>query len=220
MTEPMPEIRSAVSITVDGSEHESRIEMIEGNKLVVTAPMHQTVEVPEIGSAVSLSWSAGPRGRYAVDTKLVSTSRVEGVPTRCWTLTVLSEPVLQQRRRYVRAGGGESVGVRSTERDVMLSGSANDISEGGVRFHVSGVKPGDETWVRLNDDEAVTVVVHLDEEMLDADGWVLRTIEDHITSTVDMIVTLNLVERQAEMVRRYVMRQQILARRTAADADY
>jgi hypothetical protein len=35
-----------------------------------------------------------------------------------------------------------------------------------------------------------------------------------------MIVMLKLSERQAEMVRRYVMHQQILARRAAADADY
>jgi c-di-GMP-binding flagellar brake protein YcgR len=223
MTEPMPEISSSVSLTVGEAEHESRIELIEGKSVVVAAPLHETVEtveVAEIGATVALSWSAGPRGRYVVDTKLVSTSRVEGVPTRCWTLTIESEPVLHQRRRFVRAGGGEAVRVRATGRDVMLSGAASDISEGGVRFRISGVKPGDDEWVRLNDGEAITAVVQLGDDMLDADGSVLRTIDDHLAKTVDMIVTLDLSERQAEMVRRYVMRQQILARRAAADAEY
>jgi c-di-GMP-binding flagellar brake protein YcgR len=219
MTEPMPEISSPVNLTVGEAQHDSRIEMIDGKTVVVTAPLHETVEIPEIASTVKLGWSAGARGRYVVDAKLVSTSRVEGVPTRCWTLTIESEPLLHQRRRFVRAGGGEPVRVRATGRDVMISGSASDVSEGGVRFRILGVKPGDE-WTRLDDGEAVAAVVQLGDDMLDADGAVLRTIEDHITKTVDMIVTLELSERQAETVRRYVMRQQILARRAAADAEY
>jgi c-di-GMP-binding flagellar brake protein YcgR len=219
MTEPMPEISSPVNLTVGEAQHDSRIEMINGKTVVVTAPLHETVEIPEIASTVKLGWSAGARGRYVVDAKLVSTSRVEGVPTRCWTLTIESEPLLHQRRRFVRAGGGEPVRVRATGRDVMISGSASDVSEGGVRFRILGVKPGDE-WTRLDDGEAVAAVVQLGDDMLDADGAVLRTIEDHITKTVDMIVTLELSERQAETVRRYVMRQQILARRAAADAEY
>jgi hypothetical protein len=220
MTEPMPEISSPVSLTHEGTELESRIELIEGKTVVVSAPFNETVEIPEIGAIIALGWVAGPRGRYVVDARLVSTSRVEGVPTRCWTLTVESAPVLHQRRRFVRAGGGEPVRVRAKERDVMISGSASDVSEGGVRFKIKDARPDSDEWVRLGDGEAVSAAVQLGDDMLDADGSVLRTIDDPIAKTVDMIVMLELSERQAEMVRRYVMHQQILARRAAADADY
>jgi hypothetical protein len=220
MTEPMPEISSTISLVHDGAELESRIELVEGKTVVVAAPFNETVEIPEIGSVMSLSWVAGPRGRWVVDAELVSTSRVEGVPTRCWSLVVTSTPVLHQRRRFVRAGGGEPVRVRAKERDVVISGAASDVSEGGVRFKITGARPDDDQWVRLEDGEAVTTVVQLGDDMLDADGSVLRTIDDPIAKTVDMIVTLDLSERQAELVRRYVMHQQILARRAAADAEY
>lgn len=102
----------------------------------------------------------------------------------------------------------------------MISGSASDVSEGGVRFKIKDARPDSDEWVRLGDGEAVSAVVQLGDDMLDADGSVLRTIEDPIAKTVDMIVMLELSERQAEMVRRYVMHQQILARRAAANADY
>jgi hypothetical protein len=220
MTEPMPEISSPVSLTAGESELESRIELIEGKNVVVAAPFNETVEIPELGTVMGLSWSAGPRGRYVVDARLVSTSRVEGVPMRCWTLSVESSPELHQRRRFARAGGGEPVRVRAKDRDVVISGAASDVSEGGVRFRISDARPGDAERVTLDDGEAVSTVVQLGSDMLDVDGSVLRTIEDPFAKTVDMIVTLQLSERQAEMVRRYVMHQQILARRAATDADY
>jgi hypothetical protein len=215
----MPEVRTLVSLTHEETDFESRVEIIDGTTVVVAAPFNESVEVPELGSSLKLSWVGGPRGRYVVDAKLVSTSRVEGLPTRCWTLSVESAPTIEQRRRFVRAGGGEHVRVRAKERDVVLTGSATDISEGGVRFRIVDAKPDDPERVTLNDGEAVSVVVQLGDDMLDADGAVLRTIEDHAAKKVDMIVTLELSERQAEMVRRYVMRQQILARRAAVDAE-
>ncbi|NJC71770.1 PilZ domain-containing protein [Planosporangium thailandense] len=216
----MPEVSSSINLTVDGTDFDSRIEMIDGKTAIVAIPVNGTVEPPEIGSFILLGWGAGERGRYVVETTLVSTSRVEGVPGRCWTLSIESEPMLHQRRRYVRAGGGESVRVRAKEHDAEISGFALDISEGGVRFRIPGVKPGEDNWTRLADREAVSAVIRLGDDMLDADGSVLRTIEDAISQTVDMIVTLRLSERQAEVVRRYVMRQQILARRAAAEDDY
>ncbi|GII26143.1 PilZ domain-containing protein [Planosporangium mesophilum] len=221
MSEPMPEVSSPVSLVHEGTELESRVEMINGATVVVAAPFNETVEIPDLGAVLKLSWVAGPRGRYVVDARLTSTARVEGVPMRCWSLTVESEPVLNQRRRFVRAGGGEAVRVRPKERDdIVISGAASDISEGGVRFRINGAKPDAPDRVMLDDGVPVTTVVQLGDDMLDADGAVLRTIDDRIGKTVDMIVTLELTERQAELVRRYVMRQQVLARRAAADDDY
>ncbi|MGC9669187.1 PilZ domain-containing protein [Planosporangium sp. 12N6] len=221
MTEPMPDISQPVTVSDGERDYESRVELIDGRTVVVAAPFNETVEIPDIGSMLKLGWVAGPRGRYVVDAKLTSTSRVEGVPMRCWTLALESAPEINQRRRFVRAGGGESVRVRLKDRDdVVINGSASDISEGGVRFRVQGAKPDDPNRVKLDNGVPVSVVVHLDEDMLDADGAVLRTIEDQVAHTVDMIVTLRLTERQAERVRRYVMRQQVLARRAAADAEY
>lgn len=222
MTEPMPEVNAPVSVTVDGADFDSRIALIDEKVVVVAAPLHESAEPPELGTLVMVGWGAGARGRYIMDTRLRSTARVEGVPIRCWTLSIEAEPELHQRRRFVRAGGGEPVRVRARERDAVLSGSAIDVSEGGVRvrFRITDATPGDDRWPRLADGEAVTAVIQLDDDMLDADGNVLRTIEDAESKTVDMIVTLDLSERQAELVRRYVMRQQILARRAAADSDY
>jgi c-di-GMP-binding flagellar brake protein YcgR len=215
----MPEVRSPVRLTHEGTEFESRVENIDDKTVIVAAPFNETAQIPDLGVTLRLSWLAGQRGRYVVDARLLSTSRIEGIPMRCWTLSVESAPVIEQRRRYVRAGGGEAVRVRPKGRDVAISGAASDISEGGVRFRINGAKPGD-GGARLDTGEPVTTVVQLGDDMLDADGAVLRTIEDESSKTVDMIVTLELSERQADMVRRYVMRQQVLARRAAADAEY
>jgi c-di-GMP-binding flagellar brake protein YcgR len=213
-------VGSPVNLTHMEEEFESRVEVVDGNTVIVAAPLNTTVEPPELGSILSLGWAAEPRGQYVADARLVSTSRVEGVPIRCWSVSVESEPVLHQRRRFVRAGGGEAVRVRAKGRDVMISGHATDVSEGGVRFKVCDPNPAEAEPATLRDGEPVTAVLQLGDDTLDADGCVLRTIDNPTAKTVDVIVTLQLSERQAQMVRRYVLRQQVLARRVAGDVAY
>jgi hypothetical protein len=60
------------------------------------------------------------------------------------------------------------------------------------------------------------VAVKLDEHVLAADGWVLRVVDDIPRRAVDVVVTFALPEPEAATVRRYVMQQQILARRAAS----
>ena len=128
-----------------------------------------------------------------------------------WSLTVAGSPVLHQRRQFVRAGGGETVELTNRWSGAQ-TGEVTDLSEGGLRcrFGYADLKVG----------ETVAVTVRLGDDVLAVDGWVLRSVDDIAARAFDVTVTFDLNEQDAALVRRYVIQQQILARRAAADAAY
>lgn len=211
MSNVMPEVNTLVDLTLDGCDYMSRVEDFEGSTVWVAAPLGGSVEPPELGSSLAVRWNAGVRGRYVAEARLRSTDRPEGRGLQLWNLTFERSPRVDQRRSYVRAGGGEPVRLEPKWASA-LSGEVSDIGEGGLRCRLP--------YGELRTGEPVVTTVWLGDDVLTVDGWVLRTADSPGAPGVDIVVSFDLCERDADLVRRYVMQQQILARRAAADAAH
>jgi hypothetical protein len=85
-----------------------------------------------------------------------------------------------------------------------------DVSERSVRGRFKGmeIKAGDPVEVRLV----------LDDDVVEVGGTVLRVIEQPELKVIDVVVVYDPDESQATVLRRYVMRQQLLARARTANA--
>lgn len=208
MTDEIPDINDLIDIRFpDGREFASRVEDVTDTTLSVAAPFGGGVEPPEIGSTVDLCWT-GPRGQYRAPVRLLS---IERSNVRSWTVELAGPVELAQRRRYVRAtAAGEPVTIRVNESDVTVTGRAVDLSEGGLRC-----------WVTEGEVAAgaqITVTIGLDDNQLAVNGEVLRVMERRTGKGLDIVIVFDLAEAAADIVRRYVMRAQLLARRLAADS--
>jgi hypothetical protein len=219
-----PKINSLVDLTLDGTEYLSRVESFEGPTVWVAAPLSGTVEPPYLGSVVSLRWSAGARGRYLAEASLRATDRPAGTALSLWNLSLDHPPTIDQRRKFVRSGGGESVVLEPRWSD-ELAGTVTNLGEGGLlcRLPAVGVARGE-----LAVGDPVGVRVGFDDGSFRVDGWILRVEGNRVGDNrigadrpahlVDVTVTYELTDRDSDRVRRYIMRQEMLARRTATDA--
>ncbi|MDT4986351.1 MAG: hypothetical protein QOI74_445 [Micromonosporaceae bacterium] len=221
---PTPKINSLVDLTLGGTQYLSRVESFDGPTVWVAAPLSGTVETPYLGSPVSLRWSAGTRGRYLAEASLRATDRPAGTALNRWNLSLDRPPVIDQRRQFVRAGGGELVVLQPRWSDA-LPGRVTNFGEGGLlcRLPTEALARGE-----LAIGDPVGVLVRFDDESFTVDGWVLRVEGNRVgdnrvgadrpTHLVDVTVTYQLTDQDADRVRRYIMRQEMLTRRTAADA--
>jgi hypothetical protein len=203
-----PEINTLVDLRLDdGRDFPSRIEDTAVAVWTLAAPFGGGVEPPETGSSMQVRWTS-QRGQYIAPVRLLAVTR--GAVT-CWTVELNGPVQLDQRRRYVRAGGGEPVTVRPAEpADAKVAiGRIVDISEGSVRCWLSPAEIGT--------GQEVHVTVNLDNERLTIPGTVLKAVERNGGKELDLVVTFTLGEELAGLVRRYVMRAQLQARRAAAD---
>ncbi|GIE28805.1 hypothetical protein Ait01nite_018500 [Actinoplanes italicus] len=162
------------------------------------------------GSVVTLRWPAGPRGRYS------QTGTVLKVDENRIEITFLGEPEIEQLRNYVRGGGGESILlVRAGEPQRI--GQVHDLSERSVRAHFSDVdlRPGEEMLLRLQ----------LGDEVVEFPAIAYRVAQIRQQVPVrgplvtEMVAIFEQDERQAKVIRRYVLRLQSQARREAVAAD-
>lgn len=198
----------------------SRVEMIHGDQ---TLPDVRVVRVTDTavtlslaladaalttGGGVVLRWPAGPRGRYAQrgTVRTIDENRIE--------IGFDGETEIEQLRNYVRGGGGESVLlVRPGEPERF--GRVHDISERSVRalFGSTDLRPGDELWLRVQ---------LADDEVVEFPATVLRasTIRQQVPVRgpllTEIVALFEQDERQARIIRRYVMRLQLQARRQAS----
>jgi len=215
VTEPgPPRINTLIDVRFpDGREFPSRVEDTDGHALILAAPFGGGVEPPEPGSAFEMCWTS-PRGRYVAPIRLLSVRRGE-LPS--WIVEVAGDIYLHQRRRYVRAGGGESIQVRPCEPEDagMLSGRVVDISEGGLRCWLES---GDLSR-ELYPGQPVSVTVGLESDQVVIVGEVLRILPGRPEKGVDAVIVFELPEGTAGLVRRYVLHSQLLARRLSADSS-
>jgi hypothetical protein len=209
VTPVRPDVNALVDLAHEGTEYLSRVEGVVGDTVAVAAPLNGTLEPPEVGAPVAVRWSAGTRGRWVVPTSLLSIRRPKGRGLAFWSLRLDREPELHQRRQFARGGGGAPILLENSWSGA-LSGDLTDIGEGGLRCRLP--------YVNLRPGETVTVNVPLGADRLRVNGWVLRVTADNGSGGTDVVVTFDLPESDAGMVRRYVIQQQILARRAAADA--
>ncbi|WP_229072067.1 hypothetical protein [Actinoplanes sp. DH11] len=163
--------------------------------------------MPPHRSVVTLRGPAGPRGRYAVR------GTVAGVDENRAEIKLHGEPSVEQLRNYVRGGGGESVLlVRPGEREAI--GAVHDISESSVRAHFTDVdlRPGTDMLLRvqLGDDvvefPAVATKVSTIRQRVPVRGPLM----------VELVAVFEQDERQARIIRRYVLRQQVARARESA----
>jgi hypothetical protein len=204
--DPLPAVNELIEVSILGGEsHRSRVEDVDGDTVTVAAPLNLKVEdLPGIGDLVTIRWSAGARGRYAAPARIVEFVR-GGVPR--WITRPTGTVVVEQSRQFVRGGGGEPVVLlRQGQDDTSpVQGHVADLSEGGLRARFTDLEGA------VGD--TVVVTLTLDGETIDATGQIHRTTRDHGEPGVQVVVVLDLPERQAQLVRRYVMKHQLAARR-------
>jgi hypothetical protein len=158
---------------------------------------------PPVGATVTLRWPAGMRGRYALAATVIEVeeSRVLVSP---------DGPVeIEQHRNFVRGGGGEQVLLlRPGCPDVL--GWIRDISEQGVRAHF--------TDVELDAGDRIRLRIQLGDEIIEAAAVTVKvaslrqSLPQRGPMSVEVVATLDPGEPQASIIRRYVFRQQLLAR--------
>jgi hypothetical protein len=199
MTMPAP--HSTVTLTTAGGVAvRARVEPAEDGLLSLrtsaVAPSPVTA-----GDAVTLRWSAGPRGRYTVS------GAVREVTGAQLTVAVTGEPAFEQVRRFMRGGGGEKIWVRAIDSAETVVGYVHDLGEQGLRARFDGrrVEPG----------QQVLLLIELEEDSVEVTATVLDT---RVDDEVEVVFAFQTDEPQAQTIRRHVLRQQVLARSRTADS--
>jgi hypothetical protein len=204
-----PDVNTLIELAVVGGDaYPSRVEDRQGDRITIAAPPDLLVaDVPEIGRSVTLRWPAGARGRYYVPAEVVDVHH-DRITT--WDVKINGSLGIEQNRRYVRGGGGEPIRIQRTltPEDPAVDGRVVDLSERSVRGRVGScdVKAGD----------PVTTRVVLDDDVIEVSGTVLRVIDRPEDKAAGVVVVFDPDEHQATVIRRYVLRQQLLARARAA----
>jgi hypothetical protein len=203
MNEPMlPADGSYIELTSYG-ETVPDVRVIHAGQQVITLSL-SLAEIPPQGSAVTVRWAAAPRGRYAV------TANVAAVDGNRFDIRFAGEPSIEQARDYVRGGGGELILMeRDSEQDAV--GFVHDLSERAVRAHFTDVmvRPGDEMTlkVQLTDDVAA----------FPARAFKVSSMRQQVPRRGPLSVEMVAVfegqdDHTAKMIRRYIMKQQLLSR--------
>ena len=202
-TVPLPDADSYVEMISSG-EPASRVRVVhaEGRMLTLSAPL---VAVPVAGTAVTLRWSAAPRGRYAL------TCTVREVAENRMQVEVDGEPLVEQHRHFVRGGGGEQV-IMHRKGFPEATGWIRDISEHSMRAHF------EDTNVR--DGEDLQLRIELGSEIIDvgATASKVERLAQQVPPgpmSVELVAIFHANEAHARVIRRYVMRQQLLSRTRA-----
>ncbi|MDI6098406.1 hypothetical protein QLQ12_07295 [Actinoplanes sp. NEAU-A12] len=197
---------SRVEVDIEGRNlPEVRVVRVTDTTVTLSLPLADAAFTT--GAAVTTRWPAGPRGRF------VQRGAVLKVDENRIDIALAGEPAIEQLRNYVRGGGGESIHlVRAGEPQSV--GQVHDISERAVRAHFGDVdlRPGEEMLLR----------VELDNEVVEFPAIAYRVAQIRQQVPVrgplvtEMVALFEQDERQAKIIRRYVLRLQLIARREAA----
>jgi hypothetical protein len=207
----VPAISTLVEVTADDEPIRGvRIDEIQGSRLTMSPPAERSL-LPDVGDPVTLRWPAGARGRYAV------TGSVVGRPGTRVVVELNDRAEIEQHRHFVRGGGGEQVRMhRAGSSDAEdVCGWIRDISERGLRAHF--------TETTVTDGDPLRLTIHLDDDTIEVAGTVLTVAVRSpgeggpATTRVEVIALFDPGEVQAQIIRRYVLRQQLLARARTAD---
>jgi hypothetical protein len=206
MSEPMlPPDGSYIEMTSYG-ETTSDVRVVHAGEEVITLSL-ALADIPPPGSAVTERWAAAPRGRYAV------TANVAAIDGNRFDIRFAGRPAVEQARDYVRGGGGELIVMeRAGEQDEV--GFVHDLSERAVRAHFTDVivRPGDEMLLK----------VQLTDEVAEFPARAIKVgskrqqVPRRGPLSVEMVAVFGgRDDATAKLVRRYIMKQQLLNRSRA-----
>jgi c-di-GMP-binding flagellar brake protein YcgR len=204
----LPEVNELVRICVadDRQGQPSRVEDSTATTLVLAAPSYAgDLLTTRVGMAALVRWT-GARGLFEVDVALDRVRRHDAVAV--WEVHPTSEVRVQQRRRYarVRAELPMVFVPRADTPAEVVNGTGVDLSEGGLRARVpaGAIVEGARLQARFAlDDEAVSVL-----------GSVIKVAV--AGRQAEVVVIFEEPVADEAVIRRWVLRQQILARRKAA----
>jgi hypothetical protein len=205
--QPLPDPGTVLELTTDPAGDPVggvRVVETDGDLLILSvAP----ADVPAAGTAVTLRWAAGARGRY------VRGGTVTEVDENRIAVETAGVTGLEQHRNFVRGGGGEQVLLcRPGHPDV--AGWIRDISEHALRAHFAGVEltGGDEIVLRILLDPEI---VEVEAVVTKADS-LRQSIPRRGPMSVEVVAVFDVDEHHAQSIRRYILRQQMLTRRRTA----
>jgi hypothetical protein len=209
MSEPLlPADGSFLELTSSG-ETVPDVRVVHAGEEVITLSLALS-DIPPPGSSVTVRWAAAPRGRYAV------TANVSAVDGNRFDVRFAGEPSIVQARDYVRGGGGELLLMeRDGEEDAV--GFVHDLSERAVRAHFTDVivRPGDEMMLKIQ----------LTDEVAEFPARAIKVssmrqqVPRRGPLSVEMVAVFDgQDDHTAKMIRRYIMKQQLLSRSRAAMA--
>jgi hypothetical protein len=207
MNEPLlPADGSYIEMTSYG-ETLSDVRVVHAGEEVITLSL-ALADIPPQGSAVTVRWAAAPRGRYAV------TANIAAVDGNRFDVRFAGEPSIEQARDYVRGGGGELILMeRDGEEDAV--GFVHDLSERAVRAHFTDVmvRPGDDMLLKIQLTDGVAE--------FPARAFKVSSMRQQVPRrgplSVEMVAVFDGKEdHTAKMIRRYIMKQQLLSRSRAA----
>jgi hypothetical protein len=202
---PFPDADSLIELTLSSAAADEpvrgvRVIQTDGQTVILSLTL---AEVPAEGTPVTLRWPAGPRGRY------VQAGTVVGVDENRVGVELTGEPGIEQHRNFVRGGGGEEVLMRRAG-EIDAVGWLRDVSEQGARAHFADVElhEGDDIVLRFLLDPDVVEV----EAVASKIGTLRQSIPRHGPLSVEVVAVFTTNDRQAQVIRRYVLRQQLLTR--------
>ena len=197
----LPEAGTLVEMTASGDQVRGvRVVHAEGGVVTLSLAL---AAVPPMGAGVTLRWPAGARGRYAQEALVV------GVDENRVDIRADGAPRIEQQRNFVRGGGGEQVLLlRAGEPDTL--GWIRDISEQSVRAHFADVAVHEGTKFRLR------ILLEPDVVEVDATAVKVASLRQSVPQrgpmSLEVVALLTADETQAQTIRRYVLRQQLLTR--------
>jgi hypothetical protein len=198
-----PETGAIVELTTAGDPVGGvRVVRTEGRLITLSMPL---AAVPAPGAAATLRWPAGIRGRYAliVNVVAVDENRIDVEPA--------GTPQVEQFRHFVRGGGGEPILLRQEGQEDAY-GWIRDISEQGIRAHFAGLD--------LTENEEFAVLIELGRDIIELKAAAVKVakLRQQVPPgpmSVELVAIFLPDERQASIIRRYVMHQQMLSRTRA-----
>ncbi|MCU1373417.1 MAG: type pilus assembly PilZ [Actinomycetia bacterium] len=178
----------------------SRVEQVHGANVRIEAPripgtLQPVVATP--GDAIMVSW-VSDKGATELECQLALASRNT---TTSWLLHAQGEPVVRQRRNYVRAAVNMAATVAPHPGDPPLEGWVIDLSEGGIRLMTDGRA--------LYSGNRALLMLDIEGQEVFVQGEVLRVLPDRAGSDIVVFKFVDLHHRDADRIRRFVFGAQL-----------
>lgn len=208
----LPRINALVEIELaDERSYPSRIEDSDGLLLTVAGPRGAgDIDVPEAGDPVTICWT-GPRGLYRAPGVMVDVQRRS---VTVWRVRVEGVVGYTSRRAAARVDIVLPVKLIDPTTGVERTGYSVNLSERGMRCHIVDA---DELNLPVKGYE---LLVHftMDDEAVQVPGSVVTAQRPDVHKELEIVLELTPEEPIAKQIRRFVIAQQVLARRASHDA--